>query len=132
YSDATLAIDPTTGKLQWYRQHLPDDTWDMDYVYERLLIDLPVNGETRKALVTSGKLGILEAIDRTNGQWLWHKEMVAQNLVSSSTPKRGAKPNTPPLIPRNTRGVPPSPPNPGARGCPPPPIARGPAISTCR
>src|SRR5882672_4199154 len=39
YSDSTLAIDPTTGKLKWYRQHLQDDTWDLDYVYERLLID---------------------------------------------------------------------------------------------
>jgi alcohol dehydrogenase (cytochrome c) len=48
YSDSTLAIEPDTGKLQWYRQHLQDDTWDLDYVYERLLIDLPVNGEPRK------------------------------------------------------------------------------------
>jgi len=118
YSDATLAIDPRTGKLQWYRQHLPDDTWDMDYVYERLLIDLTVNGETRKALVTSGKLGILEAIDRTNGQWLWHKEMVAQNLVTAIDPKSGAKTINTALIPRNNQGVTTCPSNPGARGWP--------------
>ncbi len=56
-----------------------------------MLIDLPVNGETRKALVTSGKLGILEAIDRTNGEWLWHKEMVPQNVVTAIDPKTGEK-----------------------------------------
>src|SRR5919201_563260 len=48
YSDSTLAIEPDTGKLRWYRQHLQDDTWDLDYVHERLLIDLPVNGEPPK------------------------------------------------------------------------------------
>ena len=71
YSDSTLAIDPDTGKLKWYHQYLQNDTWDLDYVYERILVDLPINGETRKALVTTGKLGIIEAIDRINGQWLW-------------------------------------------------------------
>ena len=40
YTDSTLAIDPNTGKLKWYRQHLANDTWDLDYVYERMLIDL--------------------------------------------------------------------------------------------
>src|SRR5262249_54104649 len=123
YSDSTLAIDPTTGSLKWYRQHLPDDTWDMDYVYERMLIDLPVNGQTRRALVTSGKLGMLEAIDRTNGEWLWHKEMVYQNLVSDNREARVDEkprphPTSVPLAPRNARGAPPSPPNPGPRGGP--------------
>ena len=33
-------------------------------------------------MVTTGKLGIIEAIDRTNGQWLWHKETVPQNVVA--------------------------------------------------
>jgi alcohol dehydrogenase (cytochrome c) len=70
YSDSTLAINPDNGSMQWYHQHLEDDTWDLDYVYERILVDLPVNGEIRKAVVTSGKLGIVEALDRTNGQWL--------------------------------------------------------------
>ena len=56
-----------------------------------MLVDLTVNGEQRKALVTTGKLGIIEAIDRTNGAWLWHKETVPQNVVSSIDPKTGAK-----------------------------------------
>ena len=81
YTDSTLAIEPKTGKVKWYHQHLENDTWDLDYVYERMLIDLPVNGATRKTLVTTGKLGIIEAIDRTNGEWLWHKETIPQNVV---------------------------------------------------
>ena len=45
YTNSTLAIDPTTGELKWYHQYLPTDSLDLDYVYERMLIDLPVDGE---------------------------------------------------------------------------------------
>jgi alcohol dehydrogenase (cytochrome c) len=99
YTDSTLAIDPKTGKLKWYHQYLATDTWDLDYVYERLLIDLPVKGETRKTVVTSGKLAIVEALDRTTGDWLWAKETVPQNVVSSIDPVTGEKTINPDVIP---------------------------------
>ena len=100
YTDSTLAIDPKTGKLVWHHQYLSTDTLDLDYVYERLLIDLPVNGQTRKTVVTSGKLAIIEAIDRVNGEWLWGKETVPQNVVSAIDPKTGAKTINPAVIPQ--------------------------------
>ncbi len=118
YSDSTLALNPDTGQLKWYHQHLEDDTWDLDYVYERLLVDLPVNGETRKAVVTSGKLGILEALDRTNGQWLWHKETVPQNVVASIDPKTGEKTINPAAIPHLGQTTVNCPADPGGRGWP--------------
>jgi alcohol dehydrogenase (cytochrome c) len=91
--------------MKWYRQHLADDTLDLDYVYERMLIDLPVNGQTRKAVVTTGKLGIIEAIDRTNGEWLWHKETVPQNVVAAIDPKTGEKTLNPQAMPHAGRTV---------------------------
>jgi alcohol dehydrogenase (cytochrome c) len=118
YSDTTLAINPDTGKLEWYHQHLEDDTWDLDYVYERQLIDLPVNGETRKAVVTTGKLGIVEALDRTNGQWLWHKETVPQNVVAAIDPKTGEKTINAAAIPHIGRTTVNCPSDPGGRGWP--------------
>ena len=87
YSDSTLAIDPKTGKVKWYHQYLQNDTWDLDYVYERMLIDLPFNGTTRKMVVTTGKLGIIEALDRTTGEWLWAKQTVPQNVVAVDQPE---------------------------------------------
>ena len=118
YSNSTLAIDPDTGKVKWYHQHLENDTWDLDYVYERMLIDLPVNGETRKAVVTTGKLGIIEALDRTNGQWLWHKETVPQNVVASIDPKTGEKTINPASIPHIGQTTVNCPADPGGRGWP--------------
>jgi alcohol dehydrogenase (cytochrome c) len=118
YSDSTLAINPDTGKLAWYHQHLEDDTWDLDYVYERILVDLPVNGEIRRAVVTSGKLGIVEAIDRTNGQWLWHKETVPQNIVAAIDPKTGEKTINVATIPHIGQTTMHCPSSPGGRGWP--------------
>jgi alcohol dehydrogenase (cytochrome c) len=118
YSDSTLAIDASTGNLKWYRQHLETDTWDLDYSYERLLIDLTVNGQPRKALVTTGKLGIIEAIDRTNGTWLWHKETVHQNVVSAIDPKTGAKTINQAAIPHIGQTTVNCPADPGSRGWP--------------
>jgi alcohol dehydrogenase (cytochrome c) len=118
YSDSTLAINPDTGAMKWYRQHLEDDTWDLDYVYERMLVDLPVNGETRKAVVTTGKLGIIEAIDRTNGQWLWHKETIPQNVVASIDPKTGEKTINQAAIPHIGQTTVNCPSDPGGRGWP--------------
>lgn len=99
YTDSTLALDPATGDLKWYHQYLANDSLDLDYVYERLLIDAPVKGEDRKLVVTTGKLGIIEALDRTNGEWLWAKETVPQNVVQSIDPVTGEKTINPDVIP---------------------------------
>ncbi len=99
YTNSTLAIEPKSGELKWYHQYLATDTLDLDYVYERMLIDLPVNGEERKMVVTTGKIGIIEAIDRVNGDWLWSKETVPQNVVLSIDPVTGEKTINPETIP---------------------------------
>jgi alcohol dehydrogenase (cytochrome c) len=99
YTDSTLAIDPETGELKWYHQYLSTDTLDLDYVYERLLIDLPVDGQERKMVVTTGKIGIIEALDRTTGEWLWGVETVPQNVVLSIDQETGEKQINPEAMP---------------------------------
>jgi len=71
-----------------------------------------------KAIVTSGKLGILEVIDRTNGQWLWHKEMLPQNVVAAIDPKSGEKTINAAIMPHLGQPATTCPSNPGARGWP--------------
>lgn len=91
YTDSTLAMRPSTGEIVWYHQWLPNDTWDLDYAYEQILLDLEIDGETVPALVTVGKLGIIEAVDRRTGEWLWAVETVYQNVVESIDPETGVK-----------------------------------------
>ncbi len=100
YTNSTLAIDVKTGDLNWYHQYLPNDSLDLDYAYERLLIDLPHNGTDRKMVVTAGKIGIIEALDRETGEWLWAKETVPQNVVLSIDQETGEKTINPDVIPR--------------------------------
>ena len=118
YSDSTLALDPETGKLKWHFQHLATDTWDLDYAYERILVDLPINGTTRKALVTVGKLGIIEVLDRTTGEFLWHKDTVYQNVVTGINPKTGEKTINQDAIPHIGKTTVNCPADPGGRGWP--------------
>jgi alcohol dehydrogenase (cytochrome c) len=118
YSDSTMALDPDTGALKWYFQHLQNDTYDLDHVFERILVDLPVNGETRKAVLTVGKPGIIDVLDRTNGQYLWSKETVPQNVVSSIDPKTGVKTLNQEAIPHIGKTTMNCPADPGARGWP--------------
>lgn len=99
YTNSTLAIDPQTGELKWYHQYLPNDSLDLDYVYERILVDLPFDGEDRQMVVTTGKLGIIEAIDRVSGEWLWAEETVPQNVVASIDPETGEKTINPETVP---------------------------------
>jgi len=98
YTNSTLAIDATTGELKWYHQYLPTDSLDLDYVYERILVDLPFEGETRQMVVTTGKTGFIEAIDRVTGEWLWAVETVPQNVVLSID-ENGVKTINPDVIP---------------------------------
>ena len=39
YTSSTLALNPDTGKLVWYYQHVPGESLDLDVVFERVLID---------------------------------------------------------------------------------------------
>ena len=91
YTDSTLALDPDTGKLVWYYQHMNRDVWDMDWVFEQSLLTLPVNGRPMKLLVTGGKLAIFDALDRANGKYQFSKDVGLQNLVVRIDPKTGAK-----------------------------------------
>ena len=64
YTNSTIALNADTGELVWHYQHMPNDQLDHDWAYERQIINLPVDGEMRKAIVTGGKEAIFEAVRR--------------------------------------------------------------------
>jgi alcohol dehydrogenase (cytochrome c) len=91
YTDSTVALDPDTGKLAWYYQHMNRDVWDLDWAFEQLLITLPVSGEPTDLVVTGGKMALFDAVSRANGQYEFSKDLGLQNLVTSIDPKTGKK-----------------------------------------
>ena len=91
YTDSTLALDPDTGKLTWFYQHMNRDVWDLDWAFEQSLITLPVNGKPSKLLVTGGKGAIFDAVNRIDGKYEFSKDLGLQNVVASIDPKTGKK-----------------------------------------
>jgi len=86
YSNSTVALDPDTGRLAWYYQHLPGDDWDSDHTHDRMLLRTPFNpdpgavkwinpriprGQERDIVVSVGEPGGLWALDRARGEFLW-------------------------------------------------------------
>jgi alcohol dehydrogenase (cytochrome c) len=105
YHNSTLALDPATGKIVWYYQHLVDH-WDFDHTFERILIDTEVTpdrnavawispdikpGEKYKVLTgIPGKTGIVYTLDRRTGKFLWARPTIRQDAVASIDGKTGA------------------------------------------
>jgi alcohol dehydrogenase (cytochrome c) len=77
YTSSTLALDPDTGEMRWYYQHLPGESHDMDEVFERVLVEV----DGRPSVFTMGKLGILWQLDRETGQFIKATDLGYQNLV---------------------------------------------------
>ena len=78
YSNSTLAIDPSDGRIVWYRQHVPGESLDMDEAFEQVLVDIV--GEPY--LFTIGKSGILWKLDRRSGKFQGLRETTYQNVFS--------------------------------------------------
>ena len=85
YANTTLALDADTGKLVWYFSHAPGETFDLDEVFERVLID---HG-SQKTAMTIGKAGILWKLDRVTGKFLDARQTVFQNVYSGIDMKTG-------------------------------------------
>ena len=86
FSNCTLALDPATGKLIWYYQHLPADDWDTDHTHERTLVNVAYNpdpkavkwfnpdvarGSKHDVAAMIGESGIMYVLDRNDGKFLW-------------------------------------------------------------
>ena len=98
YTNSTLALDADTGEIVWYFQHIPNDEWDLDHPYARLVVETEVSPDpdavewlnggiapgSRRKIVTGipGKTGIVWALDAATGAFLWAEPTNPQNVVA--------------------------------------------------
>jgi alcohol dehydrogenase (cytochrome c) len=94
FTNTTLALDADTGQLKWYFQDAPDESLDLDEVYEKVLVD---EGD-QKNLLTVGKKGILWKLDRATGKFLDYKETVFQNVFVAIDRKTGKSTYRPDIL----------------------------------
>ena len=107
YSNSTVALNPDTGKLVWYYQHLPGDDWDMDVNHEKTLIRTVVAPDPkhvkwinpalrrpreRDVAITVAEAGGIWVNDRATGEFLWAKPFPFDTpnwILSGIDPKTG-------------------------------------------
>ena len=101
YTNSILALDAESGAIRWFFQMQPRDNFDMDHQDNPILADVEIGGTIRKVVYVLGKPGILWALDRESGEYLWHQQLVAfQNLYEHIDPRTGAITMNERLIPR--------------------------------
>ncbi|MFQ5764324.1 MAG: methanol/ethanol family PQQ-dependent dehydrogenase [Rhodospirillales bacterium] len=109
WSMTVWARNPDTGMAKWVYQMTPHDEWDYDGINEMILVDIPVKGKMRKALVHFDRNGFGYTLDRVTGEllvaekfdpavnWATHVDMKTgrpQVVSKYSTDQNGADFNT--------------------------------------
>ncbi|MDG2276943.1 MAG: PQQ-binding-like beta-propeller repeat protein [Pseudomonadales bacterium] len=119
YTNCTVAINPDTGELVWFYQHMPNDQWDLDWAFERQIVSIPIDGKPRKVVMNTGKMAVLEALDARTGEYLFSIDPGVQNVITAIDPETGAKTIDPEKMPSPDRPTTICPTALGARSWPP-------------
>ena len=85
YSNSTLALNPDTGEIEWYYQHIPAETHDLDEVFELVIVD---RGD-RRSLYKMGKIGVLWELDPKTGAYLNAWDLGYQDIVDLNANGQG-------------------------------------------
>ena len=99
YTNTTIALDPNSGEPVWHYQHHRNDQWDLDWAFERQLVDLTIFGQRRKVVVTGGKPGLHDILDAATGEYLSSFDMGLQNVFLGVDPETGEKTINEDLLP---------------------------------
>jgi alcohol dehydrogenase (cytochrome c) len=90
YTGSVVAVELETGRLKWYFQELPHDTWDLDAVSPVVLFDLPGQGGSPvHAVAQAGKTGWVYVLDRATGKPIRRSDAFVpqENLFARPTPE---------------------------------------------
>jgi alcohol dehydrogenase (cytochrome c) len=90
YTNSAIALDVATGKLAWYFQYTPNDSWDYDEVGVHMLHDLTIGGARRKVVTHFARNGFFYTLDRTTGKFIKAEKYVNDlNWTKGIDPKTG-------------------------------------------
>lgn len=89
WTAGVFARNPDTGEARWFFQWNPHDLYDYDGVNENVLLDLNINGQTRKTLVHPDRNGYVYVLDRMTGEVLSANPFVHITTTSGVDLKTG-------------------------------------------
>jgi quinohemoprotein ethanol dehydrogenase len=70
YLSSIVALDVGTGRMRWYYQTTPGDSWDYTASQNMILADVQIEGNTRHVLMQAPKNGFFYVLDRETGRLL--------------------------------------------------------------
>jgi PQQ-dependent dehydrogenase (methanol/ethanol family) len=89
WSCGLFARNADTGEAVWYYQFSPHDLYDHDGINENVLVDLPIDGQTRKVVLRPERNGYIYVLDRSTGQVLSATPYVHITASSGVDPQTG-------------------------------------------
>ena len=89
YLSSIVALDAKTGRLKWYYQETPHESWDFTATQPMILTHLNVDGAERPVIIHAPKNGFLYILDRRDGKLLRANPIVRTNWASSVDLKTG-------------------------------------------
>src|SRR3984893_332572 len=70
YLSSIVAVDASTGRMRWYYQTTPADSYDYTATQNMILADLKFGGRMRHVLMQAPKNGFFYVLDRATGELL--------------------------------------------------------------
>ena len=78
-----------TGRMAWYYQETPHDSWDYDAVQKLILADITIDGAPRPVIMQASKNAFFYVLDRKSGKLLSAKNFAYLNWATHVDMKTG-------------------------------------------
>ncbi len=92
YTSSLIALKADTGKLSFFYQYTPNESWDYDEVGAQVLVNTKINGEDREVVSHFGRNGFYYSLDAANGSFLAGGQYVDKLTWSKGLDPKTGKP----------------------------------------
>jgi len=82
FTACIIALDAATGRMAWYYQTTPRDSWDYDSVQKLILAQLNIDGTAHSVIMQASKNGFFYVLDRKTGKLLSAQNYTYVNWAS--------------------------------------------------
>ncbi|MDP9082749.1 MAG: PQQ-dependent dehydrogenase, methanol/ethanol family [Pseudomonadota bacterium] len=82
FTASIIALNASTGRMAWYYQTTPRDSWDYDSVQKLILAEMPIDGTDTPVIMQASKNGFFYVLNRKSGKLLSAKNYAFVNWAS--------------------------------------------------
>ena len=89
FVSSIVAVDAASGRMKWFYQETPGDSWDFASTQHLLMADIAWRGRTRKVIMQAPKNGVFYMLDRQTGELLNATPYTTVNWMNGVDPRSG-------------------------------------------